>query len=127
MEVGPTRSSGYALSPKFVKEQDTTYWVKESKAPNGYALSDEVKPIIPGTDKANLQVVTFTDNKRQIQIRVNKTDSDDSEPLAGAYFKIYKTETDAQSVFYGPPPGEVDSAGKRDREVFENHNQRSDC
>ena len=97
VEVGPTRSSGYALSPKFVKEQDTTYWVKESKAPNGYALSDEVKPIIPGTDKANLQVVTFTDNKRQIQIRVNKTDSDDSEPLAGAYFKIYKTETDAQS------------------------------
>ena len=74
VEVGPTRPSGYALSPKFVKEQDTTYWVKESKAPNGYALSDEVKPIIPGTDKANLQVVTFTDSKRQIQIRVNKTD-----------------------------------------------------
>ena len=96
VEVGPTRPSGYALSPKFVKEQDTTYWVKESKAPNGYALSDEVKPIIPGTDKANLQVVTFTDSKRQIKIRVNKTDSDDSEPLAGAYFKIYKTEADAQ-------------------------------
>lgn len=97
VEVGPTRSSGYALSPKFVKEQDTTYWVKESKAPNGYALSDEVKPIIPGTDKANLQVVTFTDSKRQIQIRVNKTDADDGEPLAGAYFKIYKTKTNAQN------------------------------
>ena len=41
-------------------------------------------------------MVTFTDSKRQIKIRVNKTDSDDSEPLAGAYFKIYKTEADAQ-------------------------------
>ena len=94
VEVGPTNISGESVSKKFVKEQDQ-YWVKESKAPSGYALSDEVKPIVPGTDEADLQVVTFTDSKRQIQIRVNKTDSDDSEPLAGAYFKIYKTEEDA--------------------------------
>ena len=97
VEVGPTNINGNALSPKFVKEQDIPYWIKESKAPKGYVLSDEVKQIIPGTDKENLQVVTFTDSKRQIQIRVNKTDADDGEPLAGAYFKIYKTEADAQN------------------------------
>ena len=95
VEVGPTNISGESVSKKFVKEQDQ-YWVKESKAPSGYVLSNEVKQIIPGTDQVNLQVVTFKDIRRQIQIRVNKTDADDSEPLAGAYFKIYKTEEDAQ-------------------------------
>lgn len=59
VEVGPTRSSGYALSPKFVKEQDTTYWVKESKAPSGYVLNDEVKTIIPGTDRYTLKATVF--------------------------------------------------------------------
>ncbi len=97
VEFGPTNQNGNALSPKFVKEQDTPYWIKESKAPEGYALSKEVKQIIPGTDRNTLKAVIFEDSKRQIKIRVNKTDADDGEPLAGAYFKIYKTKTDAQN------------------------------
>ncbi len=51
---GPTNINGNALSPQFVKERDL-YWIKESKAPSGYVLNDEVKTIIPGTDRYTLQ------------------------------------------------------------------------
>ncbi len=94
VEVGPTNINGNALSPQFVKERDL-YWIKESKAPSGYVLNDEVKTIIPGTDRYTLQATVFENSKRKIQIRVHKTDAEDGEPLAGAYFKLYKSEQDA--------------------------------
>ena len=94
VEVGPTNISGESVSEKFVKEQ-YQYWVKESKAPSGYVLNDEVKTIIPGTDWYMLQATVFENSKRKIQIRVHKTDAEDGEPLAGAYFKLYKSEQDA--------------------------------
>ena len=94
VEVGPTNINGESVSEKFVKEQNK-YWVKESKAPSGYVLNDEVKTIIPGTDRYMLQATVFENSKRKIQIRVHKTDAEDGEPLAGAYFKLYKSEQDA--------------------------------
>ena len=94
VEVGPTNINGNALSPQFVKERDL-YWIKESKAPSGYVLNDEVKTIIPGTDRYTLQATVFENSKRKIQIRVHKTDAEDGEPLAGAWFKLYKSEQDA--------------------------------
>lgn len=57
VEVGPTNINGNALSPQFVKEQDL-YWIKESKAPSGYVLNDEVKQL-PGTDRYTLQATVF--------------------------------------------------------------------
>ena len=94
VEVGPTNINGNALSPKFVKEQNQ-YWVKESKAPSGYVLNDEVKTIIPGTDRYTLKATVFENSKRKIKICVHKTDAEDGEPLAGACFKLYKSEQDA--------------------------------
>lgn len=94
VEVGPTDVNGEAVSVQFIKEQDT-YWIKESKAPDGYVLSDQVQQITPGTDTAKLQAVTFENSRRQIKIRVNKTDAETDEPLAGAYFKVYKSKEDA--------------------------------
>ena len=94
VEVGPTKANGEAVSVQFIKEQDT-YWIKESKAPDGYVLSDQVQQIIPGTDTAKLQAVTFENSRRQIKIRVNKTDAETDEPLAGAHFKVYKSNEDA--------------------------------
>lgn len=37
VEVGPTDVNGEAVSVQFIKEQDT-YWIKESKAPDGYVI-----------------------------------------------------------------------------------------
>ena len=96
VEVGPTKANGEAVSVQFIKEQDT-YWIKESKAPDGYVLNEQVQKIIPGTDTAKLQAVTFENSRRMIKIRVNKTDAETDEPLAGAYFKVYKSETDANN------------------------------
>ena len=97
VEVGPTEElSGTAISTKFVKEQ-STYWIKESKAPVGYELNQDVKQIIPGTDVDNLEAVVFYDDQKMITIRVNKSDADDSEPVEGAYFKVYKTQADAEN------------------------------
>ena len=96
VEVGPTDVNGEAVSVQFIKEQDT-YWIKESKAPDGYVLNEQVQKIIPGTDTAKLQAVTFENSRRMIKIRVNKTDAETDEPLAGAYFKVYKSETDANN------------------------------
>ena len=96
VEVGPTEElSGTAISTKFVKEQDE-YWIKESKAPVGYELNQDVNPIIPGTDVNDLEEVAFYDDQKMIKIRVNKSDADDSEPVEGAYFKVYKTQADAE-------------------------------
>lgn len=58
VEVGPTNINGESVSEKFVKEQNQ-YWVKESKAPSGYVLNDEVKTIIPGTDRYTLKATVF--------------------------------------------------------------------
>lgn len=96
VEVGPTDAKGEAVSVQFIKEQDT-YWIKESKAPDGYVLNEQVQKIIPGTDTAKLQAVTFENSRRMIKIRVNKTDAETDEPLAGAYFKVYKSEADANN------------------------------
>ena len=46
VEVGPTDVNGEAVSVQFIKEQDT-YWIKESKAPDGYVLNEQVQKIIP--------------------------------------------------------------------------------
>lgn len=94
VEVGPTNINGESVSEKFVKEQNQ-YWVKESKAPSGYVLNDEVKTIIPGTDRYTLKATVFENSKRKIKIYVHKTDAEDGEPLAGACFKLYKSEQDA--------------------------------
>lgn len=75
VEVGPTDVNGEAVSVQFIKEQDT-YWIKESKAPDGYVLNEQVQKIIPGTDTAKLQAVTFENSRRMIKIRVNKTDAE---------------------------------------------------
>lgn len=96
VEVGPTDAKGEAVSVQFIKEQDT-YWIKESKAPDGYVLNEQVQKIIPSTDTAKLQVVTFENSRRKIKIRVNKTDAETDEPLAGAHFKVYKSEADANN------------------------------
>lgn len=82
-----TNSEGIATA----KLDNGAYTVKETKAPEGYLISnEEVK--IAATDKGN-QVFTIT-NKKTEEYFITKVDDKTDEPLSGVKFAIYSvTET----------------------------------
>lgn len=66
------------------------YTVSEIKAPKGYALNKEIKPV--NVEAGHMpEVVRFYNDREEITI-IKKTDSQTGEPLAGATFRIYDME-----------------------------------
>lgn len=75
-----------------------TYTLKETKAPNGYEISDKTYMVkvskedatngIVSIDITNTKISTPTPNEFTGQIKINKTDVDTGAKLAGAEFDI---------------------------------------
>ena len=73
-----------------------TYTVKETKAPDGYLLSDKILSFTISASGAISGDVAFP-NWRQPEIVITKADADTGERLAGAHFEIYD---DSDSLCY---------------------------
>ena len=83
-----------------------TYQITETKAPEGYRLSDPVTQTVEVTpDSWNNPVrVDFEDERIETSITIYKIDGESKKPLAGGHFEIYKANEE------GYPEGQpVDS------------------
>ena len=81
-----------------------TYIITETKAPEGYALSDNPSQTIQIDNQK-----TYTDDfykKKQLGVQIIKIDSQTKQPLAGAEFEIWNTSASSStSVSSGNPAG----------------------
>ena len=81
-----------------------TYIITETKAPEGYALSDNPSQTIQ-IDNQKTYTVDFY-NKKQLGVQIIKIDSQTKQPLAGAEFEIWNTSASSStSVSSGSPAG----------------------
>lgn len=88
-----TDANGVAL---FTDLPFGTYYIKETKAPDGYTLSNEIKTVIVNKEKSEGAVVTtFVDNR--INIYISKQDIESKAEVAGARIRLSK-ETDSGNV-----------------------------
>ncbi|MCC8067680.1 MAG: Cna B-type domain-containing protein, partial [Clostridiales bacterium] len=69
-----------------------TYILRETTAPAGYILADDV--VFTVTNKQGAEVVSITMEDTPTEIQVTKTDSWKEEPLAGATLHILETSED---------------------------------
>jgi len=91
-----------------------TYYVRETKAPDGYSLSNEIKTVTVDENSltSDSAILIFEDEKASGTIRVIKKDADTGELLSGATFYVEKLgdgslvnpdgetyETDANGTF----------------------------
>ena len=78
---------------KFINVEYGNYTVKETKAPNGYTISDkEVSVKVDGAeDGMTYDAGTITDAKIRASILIKKLDQD-GKPLQGAEFTLYDSE-----------------------------------
>ena len=81
-----------------------TYIITETKAPEGYALSENPSQTIQ-IDNQKTYTVDFY-NKKQLGVQIIKIDSQTKQPLAGAEFEIWNTSASSStSVSSGSPAG----------------------
>ncbi|SIT73877.1 LPXTG-motif cell wall anchor domain-containing protein [Edaphobacillus lindanitolerans] len=86
--------------------QNGAYQFVEVKAPKGYELDDTpVGFSIPAEGKK--RVVLDVGNKKHVPLKVNKTDVDTKEPIAGVQFELYAQENLNDPLV----AGETDEAG----------------
>lgn len=81
-----TDESGMIKLPTLEKG---TYVITETKAPDGYALSDNPSQSIK-IDNTKTYTVDFY-NHKQLGVQIIKIDSDTKQPLKGAEFQIWNT------------------------------------
>ena len=89
-EIGPTGADGIAVSKKFHRMQDEVYYIRESKAPEGYVISDEIKEVTTEAEQISNPVL-FTDEKAKTKIQIRKTAANGITLLQGAVFELYET------------------------------------
>lgn len=88
VETIKTNENGVATSSKLPYG---TYTVKETKAPNGYISSNEVKTV--KIEKLNeVYTLSYENNVVKGSIEVLKIDSDTKKPLEGVTFAIYTAD-----------------------------------
>ena len=77
-----------------------TYRITETKAPEGYRLSDPVTQTVEVTpDSWNNPVrVDFEDERIETSISVYKIDGETRTPLSGAYFDIYQANEEGYPI-----------------------------
>ncbi len=98
-----TDESGLILLPALEKG---TYVITETKAPAGYALSDNPSQTIK-IDNTKTYTVDFY-NHKQLDVQIIKIDSDTRLPLQGAQFQIWNTgASSSTSVSGGTPAGNL--------------------
>ena len=96
-----TDESGIIKLPTLEKG---TYIITETKAPDGYALSDNPSQTIK-IDNTKTYTVDFY-NHKQLGVQIIKIDSDTKQPLKGAEFQIWNTgASSSTSVSGGTPAG----------------------
>lgn len=96
-----TDESGMIKLPTLEKG---TYVITETKAPDGYALSDNPSQTIK-IDNTKTYTVDFY-NHKQLGVQIIKIDSDTKQPLKGAEFQIWNTgASGSTSVSGGTPAG----------------------
>ena len=77
-----------------------TYQITETKAPEGYRLSDPVTQTVEVTpDSWNNPVrVDFEDERIETSITIYKIDGETRTPLSGAYFDIYQANEEGYPI-----------------------------
>ena len=88
----------------FTRQSKGTYTLKETKAPEGYVLSDVIEEINIVEDNETVEV-SFTNTRIMGQVNIKKVDAETGTVLAGAGFII--TDKAGTEVF----EGETDKAG----------------
>lgn len=89
------------------------YMVRETKAPQNYAILTEEHRVYVSADRHNQLVV---ENQQLATLRVRKIDSQTGKPIAGAVFKLegadrmdliglQETDANGEAVFYGLTEG----------------------
>lgn len=107
-----TDTSGFAMSDEFAYTQET-YYLKEIGTPKWYHPSTAAIPFSvehrkvldadgnnTGETELHVSPQLITNNPEMTQIQVEKVgvlNGNLKKPLAGAYFKVYKTRKDAQN------------------------------
>ncbi len=107
-----TDTSGFAMSDEFAYTQET-YYLKEIGTPKWYHPSTAAIPFSvehrkvldadgndTGEKELHVSPQLITNNPEMTQIQVEKVgvlNGNLKKPLAGAYFKVYKTRKDAQN------------------------------
>ncbi|MEI3150010.1 MAG: SpaA isopeptide-forming pilin-related protein [Mediterraneibacter faecis] len=79
-------TDGVAETAQFVRTQ-TSYWVKETKAPDGYKLAEEPKQVV--VPAGGTGTVRFEDERSQYRVKVVKTCTQDKSYLEGAVYGVY--------------------------------------
>lgn len=67
---------------------DGRYYIKETKAPTGYKLNDEVVSFSVNDDKTRDQIVKFYNEPKQSVVTITKVDSETNKILPGATLVI---------------------------------------
>lgn len=100
-----TMTSGAAGEVSFTGLVYGTYYVQETKAPDGYVRDTGVYKVIVDSDttvteyvKENgtteaLTVINYKSNAPYISVKIKKTNSETGAPLADATFELYKNGT----------------------------------
>lgn len=85
-----------------------TYYIKETKAPDGYALSNEIKTVIVDQDQtsAGAEITTFVDNR--INIYISKQDFESKAEVAGAHIRLKQGNTVIEEWVSGKTPHLID-------------------
>ena len=82
-------TDGVAETAQFVRTQ-TSYWVKETKAPDGYKLAEEPKQVV--VPAGGTGTVRFEDERSQYRVKVVKTCTQDKSYLEGAVYGVYQKD-----------------------------------
>ena len=93
LDTFTTGSNGIGTSKKLLMDQDVFY-VKETKAPDGYTATNAVWKVTAEKNKvcAMLEVPNVKDSTTDkfVYVKVKKVESGTNKALQGAYFTVYK-------------------------------------
>lgn len=99
IEVIATENSGSDGIAIFEGLRYGTYYVKETKAPDNYALSEEIIEVTVNADSMNdAEMIVYEDYPATGSFRVRKTDKDTGKTLSGAEFLVEEV-SDAADKF----------------------------
>ncbi len=91
VKTAVTNENGLA---QFNNVQSGKYTIRETKAPEGYTISDKSVPVEVAENGKTYDAGTIKDTKIKSSIQISKTDKD-GNPLPGAEFTLYDSEGNA--------------------------------
>lgn len=117
--MDPTDVNGYSKSKELLVTQDTEFYLKEITTPTGYyQLKGSVKVTakMKATTQVTIQNTPIPTTTETAEIKIKKTVTDTTDPLAGAVFGIY-TDEQCQNLWMELPA--TDDNGEAVSPTFE--------